>query len=67
MHLDNCMQLVKKDAFIVLIDSSIIFHFLDDVFPGHQAVHPPSVEYLSEIARGLKIDMSDQELKENQG
>ena len=41
--------------------------FLDREFPGHQVVHPPSIELLTQIAKDLKIDVNDQELKENQG
>ena len=42
-------------------------HFLDEYFSGHQAVVPPSIKCLTKIAKDLKIDFSDKELKEHQG
>ena len=42
-------------------------HFVDECFTGHKAVHPPSIKCLTKIAKDLKIDLSDEELKEHQG
>ena len=45
----------------------ILCIFLEECFSGHQAVQPPSIECLTKIAKNLKFDMSDAELKEHQG
>lgn len=53
--------MIESMHFIMVVMSS------EQGFQGHQVVQPPSNKCLAVIAKDLKFDLNDDELKEYQG